>query len=149
MKEVYNPYEENIEKFIVFVNDLITELYYEELMCNGETLLQNGACYEFIKIMKNYFEIDNILIEKCFDHCAFEYKGNYYDSTGLIKDKERFSVATDEDILYIEDRFGIHLIRYQISDTVINEISNIEMVPHLPSKFYKNKTKVKNNLFTL
>ena len=142
MKE-YNPYEEDIEKFIVFVNDLITDIYYEELMCDGETLFQNGACYEFVKIIKNYFEIDNVLIEKGFDHCAFEYKGNYYDSTGLITDKDRFSVVTDQDMLYIEDRFGMHLMRYQISDTIINEISNIEMVPHLPAKFYQNKMKVK------
>lgn len=125
------------------MNDLATNIYYERLFCDGKTLFQCGGCYEFVKIIKNYFEIDNILIEKKYDHCAFEYKGNYYDSNGLIKDKDKFSVATDKDILYIEDRFGIHLMRYQISDTLIKEISNIEMVPYLPCKFYQNKIKVR------
>jgi len=141
--ENYNPYEENIEKFIEFINDLTTEVYYERLMCNGEILFQNGACYEFVKIMKNYFEIENVLIEKTFDHCAIEYKDNYYDSKGLIEDKDRFSIANDEDLLYIEDKFGGNLIRYQISDTIINEIANIDKVPYLPSKFYKEKIKFK------
>ena len=49
-------YKENIEKFIVFVNDLTTEIFYERLRCNGEYLYQNGACYEFVKIMKEYLE---------------------------------------------------------------------------------------------
>lgn len=139
----FNPYEENIEKFITFVNDLATEVYYEQLNCDGRTLFQNGACYEFIKIIKKFFEIDNILIEKGYNHCAFEYKGNYYDSTGLIKDKEKFSVATEEDILYIEERFGRHLIHYQIYETIISELLLIENIPYLPSEFYKNKqTKV-------
>lgn len=142
-KEAYNPYEEDIEKFIVFMNDLTTEIYYEKLMCNGETLFQSGACYEFVKIMKNFFEIENILIEKSFDHCAIEYKGNYYDSKGLIKEKDKFTIANDEDILYIEDKFGGHLTKYQISDTIINEISNIGKVPYLPSRFYEDKTKVR------
>lgn len=139
----YNPYEEDIEKFIVFVNDLTTEMFYEQLMCNGETMFQYGACYEFVKIMKNYFKIDNILIENNFDHCAIEYKGNYYDSKGLIEEKEKFKVATDEDIFYIEDKFGGHLTKYQISDTIISEISNIEKVPYLPSEFYEDKMKVR------
>ena len=142
-QELYNPYKEDIEKFIIFINDLTTEMFYDQLMCNGEDMFQYGACYEFVKIMKNYFEIDNILIEKNFEHCAIEYKGNYYDSKGLIEDKERFTVANDEDILYIEDRFGGHLTKYQISDTIINEISNIEKVPYLPARFYEDKMKVK------
>ena len=142
-KEEYNPYEENIEKFIEFINDLTTEFYYEKLLCNGKTLFQSGGCYEFVKIIKEFFDIDNILISKDFCHCAIEYKESYYDSKGLIENKEHFSVATDEDILYIEDRFGGHLTKYQISNTIINEISLIEKVPFLPSKFYKTKTKVR------
>lgn len=141
--ENFNPYEENIEKFIIFINDLTTEVYYDNLTCSGETLFQSGACYEFVKIMRNYFEIENVLIEKTNDHCAIEYKNNYYDSKGLIEDKDRFTVATDEDILYIEDRFGGHLARYQISETIINEIANIEKVPYLPTKFYEERAKVR------
>mgnify|MGYP003468167672 CR=1 FL=1 len=63
--------------------------------------------------------------------------------TKLIEEKEKFKVATDEDIFYIEDKFGGHLTKYQISDTIISEISNIEKVPYLPSEFYEDKMKVR------
>lgn len=136
-------YKENIEKFIVFVNDLTTEIFYERLRCNGEYLYQNGACYEFVKIMKEYFDIDNILLDKNFGHCAFEYKNKYYDSNGIIDNMEDYFKVDNDDMLYIMDRFGGHLFSYHIYETIVDEISHIEEVPFLPSKFYKNKTKVK------
>ena len=34
-------------------------VYYERLMCDGETLFQNGACYEFVKIIKIKTKIIN------------------------------------------------------------------------------------------
>lgn len=136
-------YKENIEKFIVFLNDLTTEVFYERLRCNGEYLYQNGACYEFIKIMKEYFDIDNILINKKYSHFVFEYKNNYYDSMGIIENKENFLVATEEDILYMMDGFDGHLFSYHIYETMIDEISHIQEIPYLPSKFYKNKQLIK------
>lgn len=138
-EEVVNSYVENIERFINFINDLATEIYYEQLMCDGKTLFQCGACYEFVKIIKNFFEIDNILIDNDYCHCAIEYNGNYYDSLGIIRDKENFSVATEEDMLYIEERFGVHFIRYKIYETIMNEMSCIENIPYLPSKHYQTK----------
>ncbi|MBE6160392.1 MAG: hypothetical protein E7157_05045 [Lactobacillales bacterium] len=151
MEENYDSHLEDIEKFIEFINDLTTEIYYEHLMCNGKTLFQCGACYEFVKIIKEFFDIDNILIANDFCHCAFEYRGNYYDSLGIIKDKENFSIVTDDEMIYMEDRFGIHLKRYKIFETIIDEISRIEKVPYLPINFYENrersKFKVKTNAY--
>lgn len=135
--------KEKIEKFIVFVNDLTTKVFYEKLKCNGEYLYQNGACYEFVNIIKRYFEIDNILINKEYSHCAFEYKNDYYDSMGIIKNKENYFIATEEDILYMVDQFGGHLFSYHICETIIDEISHIEKIPYLPSKFYKTKKLIK------
>ncbi len=132
-------YKEDIEKFIVFINDLATDLFYDQLMCDGEVMFQCGACYEFVKIIKKYFDIQNILVNKEYNHCAFEYNGNYYDSKGIIDNRENFSIATEIDMLYIIERFGGNLSGYHIYENMINELSKIEEIPHLPQKFYSKK----------
>jgi hypothetical protein len=133
---------DNMEKFIEFIDDLTTELYYENLRVDGKYIYTHGAGLTFIKIIENYFNIDNVYIRNDNNHCAFSYKNILYDATGIIKNPTDFKIANDEDILYMRDMFGGHLKDRYIYDTVINEMNKIENIPYLDNekiKKYENR----------
>ena len=130
-----------MEKFIEFINDLTTELYYDSLRVDGKYIYLHGAGLTFIKIIENYFNIDNVYISKDNKHCAFSYKGILYDAAGTIKNIDNFKIANNEDILYMRNMFGGHLIDRHIYDTVISEMNKIENIPYLTNEKVKKYNK--------
>lgn len=115
----------NIEKFIVFVNDLTTDIFYEKLYTTGEVLYFRGGCYILAQIIKNYYPSCDIVLSKYNDHCGVLYKGEVYDATGKVENKDDFAIANEEDILYMEDRFGGQLVHLNIYEVITKEIENI------------------------
>lgn len=126
-----------MEHFIEFINDLTTELYYDRLRVDGKYIYTHGAALTFIKIIENYFNIDNVYIRNDNEHCAFSYKGVLYDAYGIIKNPSDFKIANNEDILYMIDMFGGHLKDRYIYDTVIGEMNKIENIPYLNNEKVK------------
>ena len=131
----------NIEKFIEFINDLTTELYYERLRVDGKYIYTHGAALTFIKIIENYFNIDNIYIKNDNEHCAFKYKDYLYDACGIIKNIEDYKIANSEDIIYMRNMFGDHLKDRYIYDTIINEMNKIDNIPYLNNEKIKKYEK--------
>lgn len=126
--------EGNIEKFIEFVVDLATEVYYDEYYISGKALFTGGGYFIFPEIIRNYFDIEDLLIRNTGDHWAFSYKGEYYNANGLITDKENYKIADEEDILYMRERFGGHIVHLKVYETMMYELNIIDNLPYLPSK---------------
>lgn len=114
--------EFDVKKFIDFVVDLVNE---DEAFYNNEVdsryYFLHGGCYELYKIVKNYFPDSICLINDKLEHCAIAYGGNIYDAEGIITDKENFHVATQEDIDYMNRKFGLGINSLN-SDKIISDI---------------------------
>ena len=61
------------------------------------------------------------MINKELDHCAIGYNNNIYDALGIVENKDEFSIATKEDIEYMERSFGLKIKSLE-SDNIINEV---------------------------
>lgn len=132
----------NIERFIDSVVGMVDEeAIFEDNQIDARWHFRHGGCYEFYKIVKYYFKDSTCMITHDSNHCAIEYKGNIYDSYGLIKSKsdyskeelenveyvkEDFVPATEEDINYMEDKFGRN-IQPSSAKNVISEIEDTNM----------------------
>lgn len=125
-----------MEMLINFINDLATDLYYERLYVDGKFLFLNGGCLNLVKIIQTYvpYPTTQIYLKNDLEHCAIKYKNELYDATGKIIDYENYKLATPEDLLYMEDRFGNHLEYLHIYETIINELSMIN-ISHIMDKF--------------
>lgn len=124
-----------IEQFIDFIIDLADEDLYEKLSGMATWYFMNGGCYEFAKILKEYLPDAKFVINKDLDHCAVLYKGQIYDSNGKVLKPEEFNIATEEDIDYMEDRFGIkeaeNINGKKISDILIDLIKECNIIDKL------------------
>lgn len=99
-----------IDKFIEFVIDLVNEdQFFYESQVNSKYYFLHGGCYELYKIVKYFFPQVKCLMETNLNHCAIEYEGNIYDASGIREDKKNFTLATEEDIEYLNRSFGLHL----------------------------------------
>ena len=124
-----------IEYFVRFIIDLANDELYEHLDGNAEYYFLNGGCYELAKILKKYIENSKIVINKSFDHCGILYNGKIYDASGIVEEISDFAIASDEDIKYMEDRFGLpekeNIDGVKISDFIIEEIKKCNILQHL------------------
>lgn len=115
-----------MERFINFVVDLTNDELYELVEGNAEIYFLQGGCFEFAKILKAYIKNLQIVISKNLDHCGVLYDGNIYDASGKVENKNIFNKASQTDLKYMEERFGIPEKQYirgkRISDYIIDEI---------------------------
>lgn len=110
-----------IEKFIQFVVDLVQE---DDTFMNGGSAgyyFTHGGCYELFKVVNHYIPETVCMINKEVDHCAIGYNNNIYDALGIVENKDEFSIATKEDIEYMERSFGLKIKSLE-SDNIINEV---------------------------
>lgn len=113
----------SIDKFIEFVIDLVNEdPIFMEREIDSTYYFMHGGCYELYKIVKNYFPQVQCMIENSFEHCAIGYEGKIFDATGIRQDVSNFQVATEEDIEYMDNRFGLNLKNLEVSK-IIQEIN--------------------------
>ena len=121
-----------VEKFIEFIVDLANNELYERLDGNANYYFQNGGCYELAKVVREYVPNSKIVINNSNDHCGIYYDGKMYDSSGIIEDKSKFKIANNEDIKYMEDRFGIpekeNINGGKISDFLIKELKKCNIL---------------------
>lgn len=110
-----------IEKFIQFVVDLVQE--DDAFMNDGSAgyYFTHGGCYELFKVVNHYIPETVCMINKELDHCAIGYNNNIYDALGIVENKDEFSIATKEDIEYMERSFGLKIKSLE-SDNIINEV---------------------------
>lgn len=118
-----------MEKFIEFIIDLTNDELYDFVEGDSQIFFLRGGCYEFAKILKRYVSECKIVINKDSEHCGVLYRNKVYDANGIVRDSSEFKIASQSDIDYMEDRFGIPEKRYisgnkKISDFIIDEIAN-------------------------
>jgi hypothetical protein len=70
------------------------------------TYFLRGGCYQLAKVITYFVKNSTIVVNEELTHCAVMYKNNLYDARGRIKDSNRYKVASNEDLLYMEERFG-------------------------------------------
>ena len=120
----------NILTFIEFVIDLANDdpIFYETAGngIDAKYYFRNGGCYELYKIVKHYFPECHCMINDTLDHCAISYKDKVYDSHGEITDTTHFFEASDEDIAYMERRFGLHIKTLE-SEHLLYELSQCNL----------------------
>ena len=119
--EMINMEKNKIEKFIHFVVDLVQE---DDIFLEGGSAsyyFTHGGCYELFKVVNHYIPETVCMINKELDHCAIGYKDNIYDALGIIKNRGEFSIATKEDIEYMERSFGLGIKTLE-SNNIINEV---------------------------
>ena len=121
-----------IERFIEFIVDLANDELYEKLDGNAKYYFLNGGCYELAKVLKKYIPNSKIVINNESDHCAILYNGKIYDASGIIEGRSNFKIANNEDIEYMEDKFGIpekeNINGAKISDFLINELKECNIL---------------------
>ncbi len=117
-----------MEDLINFIIDLANEELYEHLDENdARDYFLHGGCYEFSKTIKSFIKNSKIVINrKTNSHCGILYERNIYDASGKVKNSQDFEVASNNDLEYMEERFGIpekQLIEgKKISDFLIDKI---------------------------
>lgn len=110
-----------VEKFVEFIVDLVQE---NEIFMEGGSAkyyFTHGGCYELFKVVNHYIPETVCMINKELDHCAIGYNNNIYDALGIVENKDEFSIATKEDIEYMERSFGLKIKSLE-SDNIINEV---------------------------
>lgn len=123
-----------MEKFIDFVIDLANDELYDFFDGDAKAYFLGGLCFEFAKILKEYIKESQIIIDTKNAHCGVLYEGNNYDASKRPDKKYNFTIANEEDIKYMENRFGIPEKKYiygkTISQYLIDEIKecNIDYI---------------------
>lgn len=130
-----------MNKLIEFINDLATDLFYEKTLLFGKDLFQRGACYELFLIIQSIEKDIKLYIHKKHNHVTFEYKGELYDSTGQIQNKDDYRLPTNDDINFINEYFGEAYKFLKIKETMIKELEIIN-IKEIRKKFSNQKQKV-------
>ena len=123
-----------MEELINFIIDLANDELYDFLDGNSRLYFLQGGCYEFAKILKELVNNSQIMIDEANGHCGVLYFGNIYDASGKVNGKYKFVRAKEEDINYMEDRFGIpekiYIKGKRISEYIIDEMKecNIDYI---------------------
>ena len=138
----------NFEQFIEFVIDLAQEELYEKFDGNARAYFLGGGCYELVKIIKNYIPDSQIVINNQSDHCGIKFNNEIFDADGIVNNKEDFSIATVDDIKYMNNRFNIPEKQYingkTISEYLIEEIKKCNII-HLLDCIEKDNIKDNND----
>lgn len=112
-----------VEKFVEFIVDLVQE---NEIFMEGGSAkyyFTHGGCYELYKVVNHYIPETVCMINKELDHCAIGYDNKIYDALGLVENKDDFSIATKEDIEYMERSFGRKISSLESCD-IIREVDD-------------------------
>ncbi len=117
-----------MDYLISFINDLTNDLFYDKFFCDATLVYTAGGCYEYAKIIKKIVPACEIYVSYNKQHCIIKYDGKFYDTLGEVtKDIDQYKKAEQDDIYYMEDNFGGNLKQFKLYDTIIDEISNIDM----------------------
>lgn len=131
-----------IEKFIEIIND---ELYEEigDRLYNSDAIcyFMNGGCFQFVEIMKYYFNDSIIMLNKDYTHCCIMIDNNLYDASGKLEDKNNYKIANDIDILYCKNYFGFNEYKYVNNELLVERI--IRSINSINFSFFSDKKLVK------
>ena len=98
-----------MEDLINFIIDLANEELYEHLDGNNaREYFLHGGCFEFSKIIKSLIKSSRIVINRRTNsHCGILYERNIYDVLGKVNNPQDFEIASNDDLEYMQERFGI------------------------------------------
>ena len=131
-----------IEELITIINDIATNLFYEETGIKGSLLFQIGGCYELYLILSKITNNTTLYINRDKEHVVTKYKNRLYDSGGRIIYPEEYTKATIEDYIYVEKNFGKAFEHLHISESVLEELSKKD-INELLEKLQKQKVLIK------
>lgn len=131
-----------MEQLITIINDIATELFYEETQLKGSLLFQLGGCYELYLILSKITNDTTLYKNKEREHVVTRYKNRLYDSGGRILYPEEYRKATIEDYLFIEKYYGKTFEHLHIAESVLEELSKRD-INELLEKLQKQKVLIK------
>lgn len=120
-----------VEILIQLILD-VTEEEFDYFLKENSALnyFLNGGCYDFVRIMLNFYTEAKIVINETNDHTAIMIDENIYDASGRIIGD--FRLATKEDIIYMEEGFGIPEKKYfkgqQFYQLIIPKVKECQLV---------------------
>lgn len=115
----------SVENLIESINYFVNKRYGKLLRMSSEDILLSGGCYEFVKILRNYYPLLEVYISNDHSHCGAMIDGKLYDATGIISDSENFHKASSKEIEYIENYFGERFDLFLIADSVIDDLNEV------------------------
>ena len=130
-----------MENLITFINDLATDLFYEETFLLGKDLFQRGACYELFLIINSIEKDTTLHIHKSRNHVAIKHNDKLYDSTGEIQKKDDYRPVTDDDLSFIKEYYGEAYRHLNIKDKMLEELDKIN-IKEIIKRMNKPKEKV-------
>lgn len=113
-------------EFIDFIVDLIDDEFDNYLDgIPSRYYFLNGGCLEFVKILKHFIPNLEYVISKDKNHVAVKIENHIFDCTGYRIDDENFEIISEQELVYLEDYFGIPEVKFEnknVDETVVNEI---------------------------
>ena len=139
----------SIEEFINTILGISNEeLFYNEQI-DAQSIFLGGECYEFALVLKEFITNSVIVIDNKNEHCAVQFQGRIYDSRGDVTNTFKGRIAREEDIDYMEDRFGVpeksFIDGQRISKYLINYIKKCRFIDRLPFYSPKEEVSLDNN----
>ena len=127
-----SEYQFSIEELIKTIIDISNEeLFYNEPV-DAQYIFQNGECYELALVLKHFITNSFLVIDKDYEHCAIQFHGRIYDSRGDVTSIFQGHIANEQDMDYMEDRFGIpekgYINGQRLSEWLINYIDGVESI---------------------
>ncbi len=105
-----------VGEYSIFDNESSSKYYFN-----------HGGCYELYKIVLHYFPNVKLMMRKDYKHCAISYKDIYYDSEGIVEDRENYISARAEDYDINEEYFSPKIKELKATSIIKNIDDNVSL----------------------